>query len=448
MKKLFALLTLTFAATVILAQPLQVSFTPVTHNGYEISCFGGTDGSVTANPSGGTPPYTYKWSTLATTQTISNLPASYYAVTVTDANLNTATNGLNMREPQQISVTLTSPLYSNGYNVSCYQCYNGSITNTVSGGVSSYSYLWNGGVTTQNRSSINGNTAYTVTVTDGNGCTKQGAILISEPARSDWTMTGNTGSNPATNYIGTADNVDLVFKTNGTENLRLKANGNVGIGTSSPVEKLEVNGGLKVSGSLTANTLQLTGLNIEVGSDPCTNFLIAGPTGNVSVYDPNNCSQVPDLFWRTTGNNLPNVTGKFIGTINNSDFRIRTYNVERIVVKADGKVGIGTSTIPTDYLLAVSGKIIAEEVKVKLQPWPPDFVFEKDYKLMSLKDLDKYLEQFKHLPEIPSAAEMKKDDGIEVGDFQMKLLQKIEELTLYIIDQNKRIEKLESQIRK
>jgi hypothetical protein len=397
MKKLFALLTLTFAATVILAQPLQVSFTPVTHNGYEISCFGGTDGSVTANPSGGTPPYTYKWSTMATTQTISNLPASYYAVTVTDANLNTATNGLNMREPQQISVTLTSPLYSNGYNVSCYQCYNGSITNTVSGGVSSYSYLWNGGVTTQNRSSINGNTAYTVTVTDGNGCTKQGTILISEPARSDWTMTGNTGSNPATNYIGTTDNVDLVFKTNGVERIKLNSNG-----------------GIKVNSF--GNPNDTTSRKYQVLTDATGNLIVSPPPSNLP----------PPL----------------VGCVDEDTW---WYQGCYIVTKAN--VGIGTYIIPTDYKLAVKGKIIAEEMKVQLNAnWPPDYVFEDTYKRMSLKELEDYVLCNKHLPHIPSASEMKKEGGFQLGNLQMQMLQTAEEQALFIIDLQKQVDELKKEI--
>jgi sporulation protein YlmC with PRC-barrel domain len=562
MKNFLTLSAFIAIAHIALAQPLQVSFTPVTHNGYEISCFGGADGSVTANASGGTPPYTYKWSNMATTQTISSLPASYYAVTVTDANLNTVTNGLNMREPQQISITLTSPQYSNGYNVSCYQCYNGSITNSVTGGVGSYTYLWNSGATTQNRSSLNGNTGYTVTVTDANGCTKQGTILLSEPARSDWTMTGNTGSSPSTNYIGTTDNVDLVFRTNGGERFRLKANGNVGIGTSSPVEKLEVNGGLKVSGSLTASTLQLTGLNIEVGSDPCNNFIIAGPNGNLTTYSEDCFTNSPLAFWSTLGNTFPNNINRFIGTINNYDFRIKTNNIERMIVKADGKVGIGTSnpsslldikgtgnssatsslsisnstassilfvrddvkigvgtfspeqmlsvnggvnidhsnsnngtidnalkfggnnsgegigskrtqgsgqyaldfytsyssrmTITNDgkvgigidpsttggtYKLYVDGGIASREVKVMLGNFP-DYVFSDDFSLMSLKELEEFIKINKHLPEIPSAKEVEDKQGFEVGDMQLKLLKKIEELTLYIIQQQKEIDGL------
>ncbi|MBC8054613.1 MAG: hypothetical protein H7Y13_16255 [Sphingobacteriaceae bacterium] len=100
-----------------------------------------------------------------------------------------------------------------------------------------------------------------------------------------------------------------------------------------------------------------------------------------------------------------------------------------------GKVGIGTTS--PDMTLTVKGKIHAEEVKVDLNVPGPDYVFEKNYDLKSLDEVEKYISANKHLPEIPSAKTMEKE-GISMGDMQMKLLQKVEELTLYIIDQNKR----------
>ena len=392
MKKLFTSLSFLFVTGTALAQ-LNISFDVSTYNGENISCFGGNDGWVTANVTGGTPPYTYLWSNGATTQTISNLPASYYAVTVTDNIGASLENGLNLREPQQITVELTSPLYPNGFNVSCYQCFNGSIANTTSAGVSPYSFSWLDGPTTQNRTSVGGG-IYKVTVTDANSCTLLQSITLREPERNDWTITGNSGSNPAVHYIGTADNTDLLLKSNAAERIRLLSNGTIRL---TPF----------------ANPNDNSGRLYAVMIDAAGNLVVNGPP----AYMPEptfGCPWSTD-FWHYNGCDIV--------TLDN--------------------VGIGTYIVPYDYKLAVKGKIIAEEVKVKLHgTWPPDFVFERDYKLMSLKDLEKYLEQFKHLPEIPSAAEMKNEDGIAVGDFQMKLLQKIEELTLYIIDLQKQINEL------
>lgn len=87
--------------------------------------------------------------------------------------------------------------------------------------------------------------------------------------------------------------------------------------------------------------------------------------------------------------------------------------------------------------MALHGKFEAREVKVTTSP-TADFVFEKDYNLPKLEDVERYIKEKKHLPEIASAREMEKD-GVNVGDFQIKLLQKIEELTLYSIEQNRKI---------
>jgi hypothetical protein len=103
-----------------------------------------------------------------------------------------------------------------------------------------------------------------------------------------------------------------------------------------------------------------------------------------------------------------------------------------------GKVGIGT-TDPGNYELAVEGTIGAREVKVTLDTWS-DFVFEDDYNLQSLSEVETYIKQNKHLPDIPSEAEVK-ENGVSLGEMDSKLLQKIEELMLHTIDQQKLIDK-------
>ena len=113
-----------------------------------------------------------------------------------------------------------------------------------------------------------------------------------------------------------------------------------------------------------------------------------------------------------------------------------------------GKVAVGTNTVPTDYQFAVNGKVIAEEVQIQLNTNWPDYVFEEDYDLRELEELQKYIKEKGHLPNIPSAKEVEAN-GIEVGDMNRLLLEKIEELTLYILalkkentEQNKLIQKL------
>jgi hypothetical protein len=122
-----------------------------------------------------------------------------------------------------------------------------------------------------------------------------------------------------------------------------------------------------------------------------------------------------------------------IGTTNWVDGKYYVH----MVVGADGKVGIGTEAFGAERL-AVNGNIRAKEIKVEATGWP-DYVFQKDYKISSLADLDRFIKLNKHLPGIPSAQEVK-ENGIELGEMNKLLLQKIEELTLHLIEKDKTIE--------
>jgi len=109
-----------------------------------------------------------------------------------------------------------------------------------------------------------------------------------------------------------------------------------------------------------------------------------------------------------------------------------------------GGVSVGTTMLPFGYRMAVDGKLIAEEVQIKLSGDWSDFVFNDDYKLKDLEEVESFIEENNHLPDIPSEKEVK-DKGINLGDMDAKLLQKIEELTLYVIDINKRVKSLEKE---
>lgn len=108
-----------------------------------------------------------------------------------------------------------------------------------------------------------------------------------------------------------------------------------------------------------------------------------------------------------------------------------------------GNVGIGTS-VTGDYKLAVEGIIGARRIKVLSGAWA-DYVFDSAYQLRPLAKVEQYIQQNKHLPDVPTAAAVAKD-GVDVGDTQVMLLKKIEELTLYIIEQNKKQEALTKQV--
>lgn len=110
-------------------------------------------------------------------------------------------------------------------------------------------------------------------------------------------------------------------------------------------------------------------------------------------------------------------------------------------IKYPNRVGINTSS--PDYTLDVNGTIRAKEVLIEAG-WS-DFVFEEDYNLISLEEIERYIQKNKHLPDIPSAKEVQAN-GVSLGDMQPKLLQKIEELTLYMIELKKENGKLREMI--
>ncbi len=105
-------------------------------------------------------------------------------------------------------------------------------------------------------------------------------------------------------------------------------------------------------------------------------------------------------------------------------------------------------TLPAGYTMAVGGGVITEKIRVATTGttfWA-DFVFDKNYKLRTLSQVAEYIKLNKHLPDVPSTADVNKD-GIDLAQTQAILLQKVEELTLYVIEQNKKIERLNKKVK-
>ena len=139
-----------------------------------VSCNGGSDGSIDLTPTGNSP-FTFSWSNGGTIEDISNLTSGNYSVTITDNNLCTSTNSVTITQPTLLTSSLTS------VNVSCFNGVNGSINLTPSGGTSPYTYSWSNGSTNQDLNFLSANT-YSVTITDSKGCTTTNSVTITQPS--------------------------------------------------------------------------------------------------------------------------------------------------------------------------------------------------------------------------------------------------------------------------
>lgn len=249
------------------------------------------------------------------------------------------------------------------------------------------------------------------------------------------------------------------------------AGGNVGIGTADPKDLLDVKGIFRITGAnrnwrILSHTADG---NLYFRDENNTNMVMTlGSSGNVGI---GTITPGSDLTIRARGTGISftgggnpyygalafnrevktgdifDPTGPAFqinngGTDTNLHFQVYSpggtlITNDALVIGSNGKIGIGISDTK-GYKLAVAGNMIAESVKVQLQGSWSDFVFAKDYKLPTLQETEKHIKDKGHLPGIPSAAEVKAN-GIDLGEMNARLLQKIEELTLYIIEQDKRL---------
>lgn len=238
------------------------------------------------------------------------------------------------------------------------------------------------------------------------------------------TLVGSTGSFFIRNQ--NTSNPTL-FQVNG-------ADGRVGIGTAAPSSSLHVNGTANPNIKLTAGTAAL-----EMGISTCN-----------ACYDT--FAKPNDAIVRTLGGG--DLIFSIPGTNENRKIAFHSAGDQILTIQevgTSGKVGIGTTNFPTSigganlnaYKLFVKGGVLTDEVRVRTG-WA-DYVFADDYNLKSLAEVENFIAINKHLPNVPSAKQVN-SEGISLGEMAKIQQEKIEELMLYIIQQNKRIEALESKI--
>ncbi|MHB8261594.1 MAG: hypothetical protein ACYDEC_15120 [Bacteroidia bacterium] len=227
----------------------------------------------------------------------------------------------------------------------------------------------------------------------------------------------------------------------------------------NPIPTATLNAGNLV---LAANTNVWGGLNVaSLATGSGFQQLFVDSFGNLSLG--NNSNQRPvnpntsipacstgNPAWLLGGNTMINkwggtISGAFIGTCDASDFVMKTLGIERMRITAAGNVYVDIAypkyTPFGNALFTVNGQMVAKDLFVEVTDWS-DYVFKKDYKLIPLPEVEKYINEHGHLKNIPNAKEVE-TNGQNVGKLQVLQMEKIEELTLYVIEVNKKVEKLE-----
>lgn len=239
-----------------------------------------------------------------------------------------------------------------------------------------------------------------------------------------WNLTGNSGTTPNNNFLGTIDAADFVVITNNVERMNINSVGKITLKQQSDLD-------------LSFETFGRLQFNTDTTSD------------GMHIFNNKQMSAGADLVWISSAYQ-PNDSGLFSIS---SPPSATDWSKPVFSVRSNGKVfmGVRLNFMPScsdcsEYRLFVQDGIRTEKIKVDIAStnnWA-DYVFKKDYKLQTLEEVEKYIEEKGHLPNIQSANEIVKD-GLNLAEMDAKLLEKIEELTLYTIEQNKQIKQLQEE---
>ncbi len=316
------------------------------------------------------------------------------------------------------------------------------------------------------------------TITDINPTSRNGAILFS-----DWASDNNTykhgkwgieyDNQYSTGGLNIFKPVSQLTSTRVNFNLFISNAGNVGVGIGDPSQKLDIDGNIRLRNNAIIGTWSNNSLTFNTNSS--ARMTIAAD-GNVAIG--NNTDPQARLHIKAEGTQDAGIlleasgTGKSAGIFfTKSAVNIGTLDKDQPIafftagtdlkmkITPEGNVGIGVAS-PLYKLhvagnakfdnqvvidaggLYVNGEVKAKKFHASISPFP-DFVFEPGYKLLSINEVESFINQNGHLPGVPNAAEVE-ENGIELGEMNALLLQKIEELTLYIIAQEKEMKELKA----
>jgi hypothetical protein len=234
---------------------------------------------------------------------------------------------------------------------------------------------------------------------------------------------------PNQKFIIGVNNKDLIFssKINFGTSMKISNTGDLTLYGSA-----NFNGSLSLTGDIQANSIETSSYITAGGASR-----IKGDFATLYFQRATNTADIAKIRYEESNQ-------KFIIGANNKDivFSSKLDFGESMRITSQGHIGIGT-TNPGSYRLAVEGVIGAREVKVTLDSWS-DFVFQEDYLLIELEAVEKFIDKEDRLPDIPSEREII-ENGLNLGEMDAKLLQKIEELTLYMIQMNKDVKVLKEE---
>ena len=267
----------------------------------------------------------------------------------------------------------------------------------------------------------------TLTITAAANATRTGKIAI-----------GNVASPSAKLHIAGdgVENADILLASTGSNKSIIQfrnSSNNITVGSDNvmkfnapnmqfcPTGQVVVNGAFKATGNIILSSL-------------------AGASSKVLTVGTN--GQLSSVEYSAVGDNLGNHTATQNINLDGKKIVGNRASTEGLFVGANGNVRIGNGSGDPCNALEVNGVVRSKEVLVEITGWS-DFVFEKDYKLMPLIEVEQFVKQHGHLPNIPSA-NVVEENGIGLGEMNALLLQKIEEMTLHLIEMEKRIHELET----